>query len=403
MFASSSLTRFVTGPFPHASRQLAAGFGRPIRIAIGSMAVAWVTTLSPLRPVTAQEPADLPALMRSVREVDRFGEGHREASEAVAALSRLPSSRIPQVLSMMGEVSPLSANWFRAAVEASADRDPQGVPVEELKRFLDDRTQGDAARLLAFDLIVDRQPEFRETVPNFRDDPCLPLRFMAIERGMKEAAELVKSGKNEEGSSAYEGLLQAARNPDQINAIADALEKLGSPVDLTAHYGFITRWHLIGPFDNREKIGFAAVYAPEKSIDLAASLDGKEGVVSWIDHASSLPLGVVDLNVAIGKHMGAVAYAVTTVEVDEPTTLDIRLGTPNGNQVFVNGQQVISNHVYHAGNAIDQHRATVTLNPGKNTILLKICQNEQTDSWAQDWNFQLRLCDASGKAIRLPE
>ncbi|MEC7356220.1 MAG: hypothetical protein VYE53_13850, partial [Planctomycetota bacterium] len=64
-----------------------------------------------------------------------------------------------------------------------------------------------------------------------------------------------------------------------------------------------------------------------------------------------------------------------------------------------NGELVISNHVYHAGNAIDQFAGAITLKPGANQIILKICQNEQTDSWAQEWQFQARVTDATGKKI----
>jgi hypothetical protein len=48
---------------------------------------------------------------------------------------------------------------------------------------------------------------------------------------------------------------------------------------------------------------------------------------------------------------------------------------------------------------MDQYRAHARLKQGVNTILLKICQNEQTEDWAQEWNFQVRVCDASGQAI----
>ena len=34
-----------------------------------------------------------------------------------------------------------------------------------------------------------------------------------------------------------------------------------------------------------------------------------------------------------------------------------------------------------------------------NAILLKICQNEQTEEWAQDWKYQIRVCDSAGAAI----
>jgi hypothetical protein len=36
---------------------------------------------------------------------------------------------------------------------------------------------------------------------------------------------------------------------------------------------------------------------------------------------------------------------------------------------------------------------------GRNVILVKICQNEQTEEWAQVWQFQLRVCDPTGNAI----
>jgi len=49
--------------------------------------------------------------------------------------------------------------------------------------------------------------------------------------------------------------------------------------------------------------------------------------------------------------------------------------------------------------AIDQYRVRAELKPGANTILLKLCQNEQTEDWAQRYEFQLRVCDPSGIGI----
>jgi hypothetical protein len=48
---------------------------------------------------------------------------------------------------------------------------------------------------------------------------------------------------------------------------------------------------------------------------------------------------------------------------------------------------------------IDQYRAQAKLQPGTNRLLLKICQNEQTEDWAQRWSFQLRVCDSTGTAV----
>ena len=48
---------------------------------------------------------------------------------------------------------------------------------------------------------------------------------------------------------------------------------------------------------------------------------------------------------------------------------------------------------------IDQYVERVALKAGKNRILLKLCQNEQKEQWAQRFAFQLRVSDFTGKAI----
>ncbi|MFN9915552.1 MAG: hypothetical protein ACK53L_23375, partial [Pirellulaceae bacterium] len=69
------------------------------------------------------------------------------------------------------------------------------------------------------------------------------------------------------------------------------------------------------------------------------------------------------------------------------------------NKLWVNGQEVFTHEVYHAGMSIDQYIGSVKMKAGDNEIVLKICQNEQTESWAQRWQFQLRISDATGKAV----
>ena len=39
------------------------------------------------------------------------------------------------------------------------------------------------------------------------------------------------------------------------------------------------------------------------------------------------------------------------------------------------------------------------LKEGKNTILVKACQNEQEQDWTVQWEFQMRVCDSTGTAI----
>jgi len=32
-------------------------------------------------------------------------------------------------------------------------------------------------------------------------------------------------------------------------------------------------------------------------------------------------------------------------------------------------------------------------------LLLKICQNDQKEPWAQVWSFQFRICDGTGGVV----
>ena len=65
----------------------------------------------------------------------------------------------------------------------------------------------------------------------------------------------------------------------------------------------------------------------------------------------------------------------------------------------MNGEFLFGRDEYHRGMAIDQYRVPAKLKAGKNVILLKLCQNEQEDDWAQRYQIQIRVCDPSGVAV----
>ena len=39
------------------------------------------------------------------------------------------------------------------------------------------------------------------------------------------------------------------------------------------------------------------------------------------------------------------------------------------------------------------------MNAGPNLLVVKLCQNEQTQDWAQKYQFQLRISDAAGAGV----
>jgi hypothetical protein len=105
------------------------------------------------------------------------------------------------------------------------------------------------------------------------------------------------------------------------------------------------------------------------------------------------------LNKLIAPHKGAVAYAYHEFDADRAEAVEIRIGTPNGWKLWVNGELIFDHEEYHMTMQMDQYRPRALLRAGANQILLKICQNEQSEDWAQSWEFQVRVCDSSGTAV----
>jgi len=346
--------------------------------------------------------ADVAELTATIRKIGPQGRGNAEASRAWEELARQNAGALPEILAGMDGAGPLAINWMRSAAEVVADRSAQRgdkLPLERLEAFIRDRAHEPRARRLAFELLAqqDKQAAAR-MVPSFADDPSVELRRDAVVQMLAEAQAAVDQ-KDSSAGDKFQHALTAARDPDQVRAAHEALQKLGRKVDLARHFGFITAWKVIGPFDNTGKKGFAVEYPPERKVELDAEYDGKAGRVRWSDHVTSHDYGQVDLNKAIGKHMGAAAYALSFFESEAARPIELRFGAGNAMKVWLNGQLLHTAEFYHANVSMDQYVARGELRPGRNVILVKVCQNEQTEDWAQDWEFRLRVCDRAGTAI----
>jgi len=128
--------------------------------------------------------------------------------------------------------------------------------------------------------------------------------------------------------------------------------------------------------------------------------------VKWTDFSTSDQFGKVDINLEYGELKQVVAYAHNTFQLSEDRELQFRLGCKNAWKVWLNGKLLFARDEYHRGQRIDQYVFSAKLKKGNNEILVKFCQNEQEQSWTKQWEFQLRLTDASGTAVlagnRLP-
>ncbi len=351
----------------------------------------------------AAEPNDLGPLIRAVNGVGPKGAGHGPAVDACSQLSQASASQIPEILAGMDASGKLAENWLRVIVEAIAQRELErgaALPRGELEAFLADSTHSPRARRLAYELILQIDPTAKSRlVPHMLNDSSLELRRDAVAYALEAAKGLLDEGNKTQARTAYRQTLTAARDLDQVDAAADQLRELGETVDLPSHFGFLIRWKLVGPFDNKGTSGFDVAYGPELNPDPTATYQGQTEQVRWIDHTTEDSHGNVDLNKAMARHKGAIAYAYAEFFSDREREAEFRLGCTNGNKMWVNGQLLTANHVYHTGSYMDQYIGKASLRRGKNVILLKIAQNEQTEDWAQQWQFQFRVCDQFGTAI----
>lgn len=345
---------------------------------------------------------DVQAALDALRAVGPKGAGHAAAAQAWQRLATLDAAQLPAMLAALDGANPLAANWIRTAVDAVAERALAAgkvLPEAELEQFILDRRHAPRGRRLAYELLCRTAPDAQERLlAGMLDDPSLELRRDAVARLIAQA-EALAEGQPETAVALYQRALQGARDLDQIKLLAARLRKLGAAVDLPRHFGFIVRWKVIGPFDNSGGQGFARAYPPEQEVDFAAEYQGKHGTVRWIDYHSPGDYGKVDFNQALAEEKAVVAYAAAEFFAAGQQEVELRLCSENAVKLWLNGHLLAAYEVYHSGAEFDQYVARARLQPGRNLILVKLCQNEQTQEWARPWEFQLRVCDEQGTAV----
>lgn len=350
--------------------------------------------------VSAANTVEADKLIAKIKSVSKEGTGNQEAGAAWKDLVVLGGEAVFPTLKALDDAAPLAANWLRSAVGSMVEKQKargEKLPADQLEAFAKDTQRSPAGRRIAYELLTDLDPTTpKRLLPAMLDDPSPDLRRDAIAAAMLRGERLEGNASIAE----YTRLFAFVRDQDQANAILKKLETEKTKPNVNAHFGVIENWMLAGPFDSPKASAFDKVYEPEKKVDLAAKYVGKKAAeVKWVPHSATEPYGMVNLNKAIAKHKDAVAYAYSVIEAEKETPAEIRLGCINAVKVFLNGKEVFARDEYHHGERFDQYMAKVTLKAGKNEILVKVCQDDQTVQWAQNWQFQLRVCDATGGAL----
>ncbi len=346
--------------------------------------------------------ASVPAADSSSIDSLRLLEGATGATVARQVLQQAVAegaTNLLPVLNAFQGATPLGANWLRNAFEtiaAAESRSGRELPARELISFILDTKNSAAARRLAYEWMLKQDPTLEERIiPGLLQDAHPAFRRDAVTRLIVQA----QSSEGEQALQLYRTAIQGAVDKDQVAIVADALKAAGDPVDLQMHFGFLSEWKIIGPFDNREMKGYFVDYAPESEVDLTSTYDGQLGTVGWNHITTDDDYGIINIGDQIKNYKGSLMYASTTFRSADPQDVEFRLGTPNAWKLWVNGKLVFEREEYHRSTRMDQFRIPLSLQAGDNLILLKVCQNEQEEDWAQDYKFQLRVCSSSGQGI----
>ena len=157
----------------------------------------------------------------------------------------------------------------------------------------------------------------------------------------------------------------------------------------------IIPWAIIGPFDNKERVGLDQSYGPETDYlagkPFRARYQTLSGDSAWQEKRGNID-GFLDLNPLFTPNEHVVAYAATEVNSPVEQPVLFHLGSDDGFKLWVNGKLVGECRAQRGANP-DQNRVNASLVQGWNRILLKV------DDIIGNWAFFLTITDPQEKVI----
>jgi len=227
--------------------------------------------------------------------------------------------------------------------------------------------------------------------------PCLeagPLRAQAAAALFPVSEKLVEAG---DRAGATKLLLQVVKYSTDRTVLNPALAKLrdlGTIVDLAADAGFVANWWVCGPVGKRGDLKAADVLDPAQPVDLVGKLTVGETDFPWRYALVQDPLGMLDLTAAVAQqdNVGCYAYAELTSPTAQPVLL--KVGSDDDFVCWLNGVRA-GEYLGDRAWGVDQTTLEVTLNPGVNTLLVKVLNG------GGGWACSVRVTDRNGEPLRL--
>ncbi len=188
-------------------------------------------------------------------------------------------------------------------------------------------------------------------------------------------------------------------NPDYIegrSAVSDVIRGLseGRNLKTDAPFGLVTKWNVIGPFDNTGLLGHNGVFPPEKEINLDAQYEGAEGPVAWRIIDASERLGYIDLLQHFKRQDWASIYALNYIQASHECDVQLRMGSNDGMKLWIDGELLLDTGDGGRPAYFDSDIIPVHLKAGVTPVLLKVSQMERS------WGFYFRITDTDGRQYK---
>jgi len=224
------------------------------------------------------------------------------------------------------------------------------------------------------------------------------VAFKTAYPAIVEGDYYLRLGKSSDAIDSYKEALEL--EPDSVTAhlkLANVYKRQSNEKEVLKHYnatGFLPddAWMIIGPFENKDGVGFDAQYPPEKEIDFTKQYAGKDGNVKWFKPGHRQTDGFMNLASVLKPNEWTAAYAATRLYSPDARSVQLRIGSDDEVKVWLNGELVLNSNVPRFA-AMDQDIVHVNLRSGTNEILVKVCNRTGY------WGFYMRVTDVTGKVF----
>ncbi len=244
--------------------------------------------------------------------------------------------------------------------------------------------------------------------------------YITLENG-QAALAVMQRMQSEHGTAGAEPLMHAVFRMVEPNQAALVLQ---------AH-GYVAKWHIIGAFPSgfgapdKDINGFTVAYPPEQGVDLTRRYTVKYNIktdtrfgkevneveIGWIPATVDDADGVLYMTKAGRSQLqmprkNGVGYAYTELNVPANTQarMTFLLNMKAQDRVWLNGKVLNLKSKVDTKQGTATKTATVTLNAGKNRLLIKVASNDYSAAhWAPKVStrgFALRLADPDGKPVK---